>query len=464
MSPAPVLAIDLGSSSLRVARFGADAMPLALAQRPYAFRSEPHRGIPPTEVAVLLAEAIAEVLAATASDPVERVVVSALWHSVLGVDAADRPMTEVMSWESMEPDEALDELAAVLDVEGYRARTGSYLHASYPLAGIVLLRSRGAAPARWTDLPSWALRRVLGVEVGWSSHLAAGSGMFHQSEAVWDEATLSAVGLDAGLLGEVWREPVRIPARAPSGLAGAELLPVLGDGFCDSLGIGATGPGTSALTAATSGSLRLIVDGVHDSAPSGLWRYRVGEHRTGFGGAISNAGNLMAWVRGELGVDDPLAFAAADAPPVARGLVALPELAGERGPGYRRGVSGALVGLRGFHTREDVARELVLGACAVYGVMTDLMASASPELSRLITAGGIVRASPVFGQLLADATGRTVTVSGVAESSLRGAAVHAWGEATPPAPTVRDFEPRRAWVAALRERRAAMAEVGARLR
>ena len=458
MTSASILAIDLGSSSLRVALVDDDARVVRMVRRPHAFR-EDARGVDPHEVAASLRGALEEL----GAPGVETVVMSSLWHSVLGVDATDAPVTRVFTWESTEPDAVVPQLAALLDAESYRARTGSYLHASYPLAGIRLLREQGADPARWSDLPGWLVRTVLGVDVGWSAQLAAGSAMWHQTRDVWDVETLAAVGVPEARLGEVWREPVELGAAAPAGLAGARLLPVLGDGYCDSLGIGAVGPDVSALTAATSGSLRMILDGVLESAPFGIWRYRVGPRTTGLGGALSNAGNLLEWVRGTLGVEDPLAFAHADAPPAFDGLVALPELAGERGPNYRREVSAAVSGLRGRHTAHDIGRELVLGALGSYASMTELMARAQPTLSRFVTAGGIVQGSPVFGQLLADATERTVSLSSVGESSLRGAAVHALGGAPEPE-LVREFAPRPAWSAAIRERRAAAAELDSRLR
>jgi gluconokinase len=459
MTSASVLAIDLGSSSLRVARVDDAAQVVAMARRRHAFRDDAARGIDPYELAASLRGALEEV----GGHGVEAVVMSSLWHSVLGVDAHDAPVTRVFTWESTEPDAVVPELARLLDAEAYRARTGSYLHASYPLAGIRLLLDQGARPARWTDLPGWLLRTVLGVETGWSAQLAAGSAMWHQARDAWDAETLDAVGVPVSALGEVWREPVVLGADAPAGLAGARLLPVLGDGYCDSVGIAAIGADVSALTAATSGSLRMILDGVLDDAPFGIWRYRVGAQTTGLGGAISNAGNLLEWVRGTLGVADPLAFAHADEPPVWDGLTALPELAGERGPRYRREVSAAVSGLRGRHTAADIGRELVFGVLGVYATMTELMARAQPTLSRFVTAGGIVQGSPVFGQLLADATERTVSLSPVSESSLRGAAVHALGGVAAPE-NVREFAPRAAWSAAIRERRAAAAALDARIR
>lgn len=193
-----------------------------------------------------------------------------------------------------------------------------------------------------------------------------------------------------------------------------------------------------------------------------MWRYRLGDRLTGLGGAISNAGNVVEWTRRELEVDDPFGFAAADTPPAEDGLVVLPELAGERGPGYRPDARGAITGMTLRHTRHDLACELLLAVCGVYGDMADLFRAAQPDLVRFVATGGVVVGSPVFGQLLADATGAEVEISGVDESTLRGAALHVLreeGEPVPASPVApRAFSPRPAWTAAIDARRARSAE------
>src|SRR5690606_2650604 len=192
----------------------------------------------------------------------------------------------------------------------------SYVHPSYPAAGIWILGRRGVPAARWTDLPSWLLRRVLGVEVGWSSEIAAGSGLWHQDDGDWDPRVLAAMGLDHRTLGAPWTTPVEIPTGP---LAGALLVPTFADGMCHNVGLGATGPSASALAVGTSASMRLLlgpdagpVGGpdagrvaepvIHPDAgplPWGLWRYR-GGGRVAVGASSSAAGNVVAWA-GALG-------------------------------------------------------------------------------------------------------------------------------------------------------------------
>ncbi|BDI22563.1 FGGY-family carbohydrate kinase [Herbiconiux sp. L3-i23] len=446
-SRSSILALDIGSSSFRAAIYDSDLVVRQHDQVHYEFRSgrSPAGSFP--------AEPLRDLIVASLSRldlrSVATVSVSSLWHSLLAVDEHDRPLTEVFTWESSGPDATLDGLFDRFAPEEYRASTGSYLHSSYPLAAYWYLRGTVPSSARWIDLSGWLMRQVFGVDTGWSVDLAAGSGIWNQDRAEWDATVLDAVDLDASALGPVWREPVSLVGDAASALdlSGAVLLPVFGDGVCNSVGIGAVGPTVSALTAGTSGSLRMLLGAEDVSVPRGLWRYRLRGGDVAIGGAVSNAGNLIEWLRTSLGVADPLAFGAS-APPAFDGLLATPNLAGERGPGYRRDASGSLTGLRSHHTRDDIAQAFVLSALGVYRELTDLVAQTKPQLSSLIASGGVVTGSPIFAQLLADATARPVSVSTEAESSLFGAALLAAGR---PAPVISGqvFDPRPDWVNAI---------------
>ena len=439
-----ILALDIGSSSFRAAVYDPDLTLHQHDQVHYAFRSD--RNAAGSFPARPLRDLIVASLARLDLTSVATVSVSSLWHSLLAVDADDRPLTEVFTWESTGPNATIDGLYDVLDSEQYRASTGSYLHASYPLAAYWYLRGTVPADSRWVDLSGWLMRQVFGLNTGWSADIAAGSGLWNQDAASWDESVCDTVGIDAALLGSVWHSPVELTGLRASaiGLGGAHVIPVFADGVCNSVGVGAVGPTVSALTAGTSGSLRMLLSDENVSVPRGLWRYRLGNGDVAIGGAISNAGNLIEWLGSSLGVADPLAFGAGP-PPLFDGLVAVPNLAGERGPGYRRNATGSLSGLRSHHTRDDIAQAFVIAALGVYRDLTDLVAETEPKLSSLIASGGVVTGSPVFAQLLADATARPVSVSTVAESSLLGAATLAIGDVSTATP-MRVFQPRDEWV------------------
>src|SRR5205823_8692487 len=59
------------------------------------------------------------------------VAIDTFWHSLMGVDAANRPLTPLITWEDTRPHKAAMELRNRLDEEAIHARTGARFHASY---------------------------------------------------------------------------------------------------------------------------------------------------------------------------------------------------------------------------------------------------------------------------------------------------------------------------------------------
>ncbi|MEU9888288.1 FGGY-family carbohydrate kinase [Sphaerisporangium sp. NPDC051011] len=443
-----VLAIDIGSSSLRAGIVEQDGSLVVQRQLGYDFRGRrsPEGTIPAEPVRRLLRQA----LESLNLRGVRTVAVSSLWHSVLVVDARDEPLTEVYTWESTGPDASLDGLYAHLDAEDYRRRTGSYVHSSYPMAAFWHIRDRIPSDSRVTDLPSWLLRRTLGLDIGWSGDMAAGSGMWAQDDADWDTGVLNVLDLDPARLGPAWVDPAPVGSLGRAlGLADTLVLPVFGDGLCSSVGVGAVGDHEAAVTVGTSGGVRMILDSAPaETVPRGLWRYRLPSGPTAVGGAASNAGNLLEWLRNTLGIADPLAFAYG-APPPLDGLVAVPDLAGQRGPDYRIGATASLRGLRAHHDRDDIARAFVVGALGVFVSLTELLLRTRPDLNTLIASGGVISRSPIFAQLLADAVGRPVRTSREREGSLLGAAILGLGSRPAPGHSAL-FQPRAVWTETIR--------------
>ena len=72
--------------------------------------------------------------------------------------------------------------------------------------------------------------------------------------------------------------------------------------------------------------------GAAGDLPGPLWGYRLDQDRSLLGGALSEGGNLYAWLRDTLALpqDEDLDAALASMPPAAPDLLFLPVLAGER--------------------------------------------------------------------------------------------------------------------------------------
>lgn len=131
----------------------------------------------------------------------------------------------------------------------------------------------------------------------------------------------------------------------------------------------------------------------------------------------ATAGTITRWFVDLLGWSqstDGEAFArlaaeAAESPPGANGVLALPHFSGERTPFDDPNATGALFGLRLGHTRADVYRALLegIGQGVRHVFQTYRMAGAEPRVIRSV--GGGTR-NPVWLSAISDITGRTQAV------------------------------------------------------
>jgi gluconokinase len=180
------------------------------------------------------------------------------------------------------------------------------------------------------------------------------------------------------------------------------------------------------LTIGTSGAIRLMHRPPRGKLPPGLWCYRLDAGRLLTGGALSNGGNLHAWLLQTLRLDGRgLEARLKRMEPTAHGLTFLPHLAGERSLGFAPHAFGAISGLTPATKPEDIARaglEAVAIECARINHRLDEVA---PRTSRLVASGAAILSSPAWMQMMADAIGREVGAGGPKEASSRGAAIFA---------------------------------------
>lgn len=149
-----------------------------------------------------------------------------------------------------------------------------------------------------------------------------------------------------------------------------------------------------------------------------------------FGGAAT-AGAAVAWFRDLLGEGAALATLeeeAAGVPPGSEGLVFLPYLMGERSPIWDPKARGVFAGLSLAHTRGHLYRAVLEGlAYALRHNLETARAAGYPVEGEMRAVGGGAR-SPVWMQILADATGYPVrAVPEGGEAALGSAMVAALG-------------------------------------
>ena len=103
--PPYVLALDVGTSSTRtllVDRNGI-TLPHILAQRPYkrTISSEGEVSVDPDVLVAIVEQTIDDALnfAGSLVKHIEAVALDTFWHSLMGVDADNRPLTPLILWE-----------------------------------------------------------------------------------------------------------------------------------------------------------------------------------------------------------------------------------------------------------------------------------------------------------------------------------------------------------------------------
>ena len=414
-----VLALDVGTSSVRAQVFGDGAEPQGEPAK------EDYRSDDPDEIVELVRRAIGD-----RADEVDAVGASCFGHSLLALDDGGKPLTRVLGWRDTRSADAADWLARRLDTAAIHARTGCHLHTSYWPAKLAWLAAEEPElfrRAKFVSFADYLYERLLGErDVPASLSLASGTGLLNLQTRAWDDELLDALRIGAQRLPRVADDPI------------GSWYPAWLDGACSNVGVGCVTRERGTLMIGTSGALRIVHETETPMPRSGLFLYRVDERRIVEGGALSDGGNLYYWLgdvlqhaEGALGERDP----------DSHGLTFLTLLGGERSPGWHQHARGAIEGLTFETTALDLRQAALEGVAFRFAEVADLM----PELDEIVATGGALVHDEDWCQIMADALARPITSSPVQEASLRGAAVLALerlGERAPSAETGRVFEPR----------------------
>jgi gluconokinase len=416
-----VLAIDVGTSSVRAQIFDADAEELEPAQRKYAGENDPAR------IAGLVRETVDE---AVAGEDYDAVAGSCFGHSLVALDERGRPLTPILGWRDTRSADAADWLARRVDADAVHARTGCHIHTSYWPAKLAWLASEQPdvwrSAHRFVSFCDFLYAELLGQAVSAGTSMASATGLFDLHARAWDQELLATLGVDPELLPEISDDAVD------------GWYPALLDGACSNLGAGCVGRERAALMVGTSGAFRSVYETPQAHARPGLFIHWVDDRRVVEGGSLSDGGSLVHWLEQTLESADG---SLADRDPDSHGLTFLALLGGERSPGWHQHAKGAVEGLTFQTTPLDIRQAALEGVAFTFATVADLL----PEVEEVVATGGSLLKDDDWLQIMADALGRPITVSAVEEASLRGAAVVALerlGELPPPGALGRVVEPR----------------------
>ncbi|MEW2384713.1 FGGY family carbohydrate kinase [Micromonospora sp. NPDC047707] len=413
-----ILALDLGTSSVRGLVLDADARPLpgALARRRVTLTvGEDGTGtLDAVGYLACLVECLDELAAGGHLRDVQLVAASAQWHSVLPLRTDGTPLGPVLAWLDTRP-EPPPGAAGPADVDAFHQRTGTWWHRCYWTVRLPWLRDRAAGRiARFVGLAEYVFGALLDT-APMSMSQASGTGLLDLRTLDWDPEACALAGAHAGELPELapagWRGRLRPEhARRWPQLAGVGWTAPVGDGAASNVGSGCVDPTRVAVTVGTSAAVRMI-----EALPAGappprlspqLWRYRVDHDHVVTGAAYSSGGNLFAWANRELrlpagpALDEALALV-----PVDGGSSANVRFGGDRPPGVAPAGSGEVRGLSFGTTSVEILAGLMRGLCDLVVADLALLESRVDGPVEVVLGGGAVAASPwwraAFGAALA---------------------------------------------------------------
>jgi xylulokinase len=351
------------------------------------------------------------------------------------LDAAGVPLRPAMLWLDERGRDYLPLLADWFGAEWLHRTTGKPIDLTPAISRIAWLRDHEpetfARTATFTEVQAYLVRGLTGrLATSWAS--SDPSGVFAIEARVWSDTILAKLDLGATRFppsyapGTVLGETLAAAA-AETGLpAGTPVVAGGGDGQCAGLGTNCALPGRAYLNLGTA-----IVSGVWSEtyAYTPYWRTLISASARGYVlETVQRSGAfLMDWFRTNFvaaaaGEDifAKLESAATGLPIGSDGLVTLPYWSGCMNPHWDPDARGCIVGFTGSHGAGHVYRSILEGLTLESARAASAMEAAGVRIDEHVVIGGGAR-SPLWVQMVADATGRPAHICETVQASALGA-------------------------------------------
>ncbi len=442
-----VLAVDLGTTSIKALVLSTDGEVLADAAQEYELRSAPS-GQVEFSVDEYWATFASTVRRCTQSPKVDRAAIRGLGLSVQGetlvcVDDAGRPTRPAISWlDNRASAEAEMLRAEFTDAECF-ARTGQVSFTpTWPAAKVLwLVRNQPdvmQASARVLLLEDFFLYRLTG-KYACEPSLVCSTAYWDLLAHHWWTEVLEFIGLHEDQLAEPMSSgellgTLTSAVAAELGLSTAVGVCVGGlDQACAAIGVGNIAQGVLSENTGAALAICATVDSpVFD--PQGrmpLHAHAIPDHYMLH--SFTSGGIVLRWFRDRFCVDEMavaellgsdaysmLSAEAAGVTPGCDGLVTLPHIQGAMAPENDSDARAVFVGITMHHTKAHFVRSIMEAvACAIRRNL-DVISDLGVEVTELRSTGGAA-ASDVWSQIKADVTGRVTRTMRHSQAACIGA-------------------------------------------
>jgi xylulokinase len=428
-----VLALDLGTGSVKAALVDDALRVVASAARPYAVGT-PRPGAAETEPGqwqAAVADAVGAVLAAS---PVQQPVAVGLcgqMHGLVLLGADGAALAPAVLWPDTRAEHEVERLAAA--PPGVRTRLGNPLVPG--MAGPILAMLAKAEPVTlWRTVAAVQPKDWLRVALAGPDAIAADPSdasatlLWDVAGNRWDAEVCRLLDVDMALLAPV-RASHDVVGRTTGALGVPPGLPVVvgaADVASAALGTGTVRPGRGLVSVGTGAQVLVPLREPAVPGPDPVTHtYRSALPATATSGwyrmgAVLSAGLVLERVLGWLGAGWDEALAAVRRPRVGD-PVFLPHLAGERTPWIDPHLRGAWTGLGLEHDRAALLRSALTGVACALADAWDAVADTGADAGvPLLVGGGSVH--PAWRQLLADLLRTPLRPVPAADAAVLGAA------------------------------------------
>jgi gluconokinase len=439
-----VLAVDIGTSSVRAMVFDAAGNILVRAQigysttRPAPYFEEQDPDLVRNEVY----RAIKQCLAEPGADPgkIGAIGFSSQLYGVIALDAAGKPLTQNILWSDGRAEAQAETMKKTHGEHWLYPETGCPMNSIFPLAKLAWLRELrpdvfGAA-RRFVSIKEYVTFPLIGEWVVDYS-MASATGMLDIRSHRWHARATDAAGVGEDQLSRPVSGLEKFALRSDSPLAGCGLPDNVliflggGDGPLANLGSGASAIGAVNIDLGTSGAARCITDVMTVDDTASLWCFCLTDDLWAYGGIVTNVGNAYQWLGSNLigaaGADATQTYElmnrlVAEVAPGADGLYFLPYLRKARSPYWDGRLKGTIYGLTADHGAGHVARAMLEAVAYDLRSIIGIMKQRTPIASHIVLTGGLAK-SPIIPQLLADVLNMELRTPEDGEGSIAGAAI-----------------------------------------
>jgi len=440
-----LLAIDVGTDSIRATAISTNAVVVGLARRACRVRIGSHGEAELDPAAVWTAVCDCTLELASLPGVMARVrgvgVTAAL--GLVVADGNGKPLRPIMTWQDKRAIAEAQMLAGPAGPTAHFAKSGRPIDPELTACKLKWLQQNEpdvyARIETAYSVKDWILHCLTGERMT-DPTSASYTMLFNVFDRRWDDTLVGIAGAKtewnprvqaadslAGSITPVAGSLTGLPAGLPVAVGGP-------DGSMGALGAGLVKPGSAVDVIGTTDVIFALVDKpVEDATRRAITNAYVADGTWAVGGTLGLTGGALRWfvdAFGPLnGPNGESGFAALDAlaeatPAGACSLLFFSGLAGERTPRWNPSARGVLFGLAPIHGRAHVARALLEGCAFTVADTLDAIESTGVAINELRVAGGGAT-SETWLRIRASAVGRPLLVPTIIEASSLGTAIAA---------------------------------------